>query len=203
MSRRVAKIVNFVALAAVMSAGAACGGSTGRGATRVPYSDPNAVGYLALCNRAGEVITSGSVNSVPFVWRAVSSEPAAKPYNNPFRTAILLAYQPQEGLEPTEWTGEQLTASTRYSNPSHPMAEATTRDQSLNWFLANYAPRWDGFVQLRLYLGTADEPEYSLNYPALNIQVIGRTWHVVDPRPLNCKAGIAESIESMLLPPKT
>jgi hypothetical protein len=179
----------------------ACGAVAG--ATSAPYTDPNAVGYIGLCNKAGHQITSGNVNTSPFVWRAVSSEPARPPYNNSYRTAILLAYQPQQGLASGEWTGAELSASSRYTNPAHPMAEMTPGDGSLEDFTSDYHPNWDGFVQLRIYLGTADEEAYSLQYPALNIQVTGDTWHVVGGRSVNCDTGSAESIESILLPKMT
>jgi len=172
----------------------ACGAVAG--ASSAPYTDANAVGYIGLCNEAGHQITSGNVNTTPFAWRAVSSEPAHAPYNNSYRTAILLAYQPQQGLSPGEWSGAELTASSRYTNPAHPMAEATSGDDSLEDFIG-------GFVELRMYLGTADEEVYSLHYPALDIQVTGDTWHAVGGHSVNCDAGSAESIESILLPKTT
>jgi hypothetical protein len=83
------------------------------------------------------------------------------------------------------------------------MAEATTRDDSLEDFIGDYHPTWDGFVELRMYLGTADEQAYSYHYPALDIQVTGDTWHAVGGGPVNCDAGSAESIETILLPKST
>ena len=136
-------------------------------ATAVPYTDPNAVGYIGLCNQAGQQITSGSINTTPFAWRAVSTQPAQAPYNNAGRTATLYGYQPHQGLLPGEWSGEQLTSSARYSNPANPMAAATDGDDSLEDLVQDFPPRWDGFFQLRIYLSTADEQAYDLHYPAL------------------------------------
>jgi len=169
--------------------------------TTVPYTDPNAVGYIGLCNQAGQQITSGSITTTPFVWRAVSSQAAQAPYNNAGRTATLYGYQPQQGLLPGEWSGEQLTSSARYSNPANPMAAATDGDDSLEDFIQDYPPRWDGFFQLRIYLSTADEQAYDLHYPALNIQVTGDTWHAVGGGPVNCTSGTSESLETIVLPP--
>jgi hypothetical protein len=171
--------------------------------TAVPYTDPNVVGYIGLCNQAGQQITSGNINTVPLAWRAVSSVPAQAPYNNSSRTAILMAYQPIQVLAPGEWSGEQMTASSRYSNPANPMAAATDGDDSLAEFISDFPTKWDNFVQLRMYLGAADEQQYSVHYPALDIQVTGDTWQAVDGGPVNCASGTSESIESILLPSST
>jgi hypothetical protein len=179
----------------------ACGAAAS--ASSAPFTDPNAVGYIGLCNAAGQQITSGNVNTTPLASRAVSSEPAPAPYNNDYRTAILLAYQPQQGLSPGEWSGAELTASSRYTNPAHPMAEATGGDDSLEDFIGDFHPTWDGYVELRMYLGTYDAEVYSLQYPALDLQVTGDTWHAVGGGPVNCDAGSAESIETILLPKST
>ncbi len=79
----------------------------------VPYTDPDAAGYIGLCNQAGQQITGGNVDTAPFAWRAVSSQPAPAPYSGPTRTAILLAYQPLMGLASSDWSGDELTASAR------------------------------------------------------------------------------------------
>jgi len=173
---------------------------TAGGATTVPYTDPNAVGTIGLCNQAGQQVTSGSTTQAPFAWLAASTTPAQGTYRNVPRTAVLLAYQPRSGLAPGEWSGAELTASSRYTNPDVPMAAATSGDDSLADFMSNYHPVWDGFLQLRMYLGTADAPQYSLHYPALDIQVQGDTWHAVGGGPVNCTAGTSESIESIVLP---
>jgi len=172
-------------------------------ATTAPFTDPNAVGSIGLCNQAGQQVTSGSTTEAPFAWLAVSTTPAPAPYNNASRTAVLLAYQPQSGLPPGEWSGAELTASSRYTNPDVPMAAATSGDDSLADFMSNYHPRWDGFLQLRMYLGTADAAQYSLHYPSLDIQVQGDTWTTVGGGAVDCKAGSAESIESIVLPSTT
>ena len=181
----------------------ATGSTTSAFAASVPYRDPAAQGYLGICDQAGHQITSGSTATVPFAWRVVSSEPALTPYNNVYRTAILLAYQPINGLAPGSWSGEGLTASSRYSNPFHPMAAATLGDMSLASFVRDFPPHWNGLVELRLYLGTADKPTYSYRYPTLDIQVTGSTWHALDGGNVNCAAGTATSLETIVLPSST
>jgi hypothetical protein len=168
-----------------------------------PYKDPNVVGYIGLCDQAGHQITSGNITTTPLASLAVSTAPAQAPYNIASRTATLYAYQPQQGLAPGEWSGSQMAPSSRYTNPANPMAAATDRDYSLKDFVLQYPPKWDGFVQLRMYLGAADEEEYVLHYPALNLEVTGDTWSAVGGGPVNCTSGTAESLESIVMPTTT
>jgi len=181
---------------------ALAGGDAAAGSA-VPYTDPDAVGSIGLCNQAGQQITSGSVTAKPFAWRAVSTEPAPAPYNNAGRTATLVAYQPQQALPPGDWSGAQMTSSSSYTNPANPMAAATANDQSLQDIIDQYPPVWDGFLQLRMYLSTADKQAFTLHYPTLDIQVTGTTWRAVGGSPVNCASGTAVSIESVLLPSST
>lgn len=190
-------------LLAAPAAAVATAAGPARAATGVPYTDPAADGYLGLCNQAGQQVTSGSVNTTPFAWRAVSSVPAPSPYNNTGRTAVLDAFQPQQELPPGDWSGQQLTSSSRYSNPTNPMAAGTDGDGSLETFIQAFPPKWDGFIELRMYLGTDNEPAYQVKYPVLNLKVTGSTWHAVGGGTVNCSSGTAESIETMLLPPST
>lgn len=165
-----------------------------------PYTDPSAVGYIGLCNKAGQQITHGSINTKPFAWRAVSSHAAQAPYNEAGRTATLLAYQPRQGIPAGEWSGDELTASARYTNAAHPMVAATGGDDSLKDFIDEFHPAWDGLLQVRMYLGAPDNPIYSLTYPAIDIKVTGNTWQAVDGGKVACNSGKAESIETILLP---
>jgi hypothetical protein len=187
----------LVASASLTSAGAASA------ATTAPYSDSSSVGSLGLCDQAGHQITGGQLSATPLAWRYVSSVAAQAPYDGATRTAVAMAYQPRQGLLPQEWSGEQLTASSRYSNPSAPMAAATNADPSLADFLSDFPANWDGFVQLRLYLGAEGEPQYSVHYPSLDLQVTGTSWHVVGGGTVNCQAGTAESLETIVLPSTT
>jgi hypothetical protein len=196
--RRTAHLLAGTAVTLLVMAGTATAATPA-----VPYQDVNAIGSIGLCNQAGQQITSGSITDAPFAWRAVSTEPAPAPYNDAWRTATLFAYQPQQGLEPTEWSGEELTASSRYTNPSTPMAAATPKDESFQGFLSDYPLKWDGFVQLRIYLSTQNQPAYSLHYPTLDIWVNGDTWTAVGGAPVDCRSGSSESLETVVLPSST
>jgi hypothetical protein len=179
-------------------------GSVQAGALPVaPFTDPSVQGYIGLCNQSGQQITTGSLTDTPFVWRAVSSQPPVAPYNGSGRTAILVAYLPLQALPPGDWSGSQLTSSSRYTNPQIPMAQATSQDISLQGFVSAFPPQWDGFIQLRMFLGAPDQPAYQRHYPSLNIYVSGNTWTAVGGGPVNCNAGSAESLETVVLPTTT
>lgn len=188
--------------AALLSGGVVFAPSASAAGPSVPYTDSNAVGSIGLCDQQGHQISSGSVTTRPFAWRAVSNEPAPAPYNNAERTATLVVFQPQQALPAGDWSGMQMTSSSSYTNPANPMAAATGADQSLADVIAQYPPKWDGFLELRLYLSTANEQADNV-YPALNIRVTGNTWQAVGGSSVNCTSGTAESIESALLPQST
>jgi hypothetical protein len=173
---------------------------SGTAGTAVPYQDPAAKGSIALCSSSGQSITSGSVSSTPFVWKAVSTAAAVAPYNGDGATATLYAFQPRENVPAGEWSGSELTAASRYSNTAHPMTAATRLDGSLADFLQAYPATWNGYVQLRMYLGAPDHPINSVSYVATDLQVTGSTWRAVDPGSASCGGGTAQSVESVLLP---
>lgn len=197
MSQRVGAVLAIgVAGALALAAPAAAASSA------TPYRDPAASGTIGLCDRAGHQVTHGSTAAAPFAWRAVSSVAAPAGYAAG-GTATLMAYQPRRGVPSGDWSGDQLTSASRYSNPAHPTAAATRDDESLRGFLTEYAPQWDGLIELRLYLGAPNQPLYSLTYPSLNIQVTGDTWHVVGGASVPCDSGRSVSLESIVLSPTT
>jgi hypothetical protein len=178
--------------------------ATGAGAApAVPYTDTSALGYIGLCNQAGQQITTGSVSATPFVLRAVSSQAAPAGYNGANGTATLLAYLPVQSLPAGDWSGEQITASSVYTNPQSPMAEGTAQDVPLQDFLQDYPPQWDGFIQLRMYLDATNMEAYEVHYPVLNLEITGDTWTAVGGGPVNCNAGSARSLAAVLVPPTT
>jgi len=164
----------------------------------VPYQDPNAAGYIGLCNKDEQPVTSGSVYDQPFVWTAVSSVAAPSGYDRGM--AVLLAFQPVQALQPMYWSGDQLTGSSSFTNPAHPMAQATYADEPLIAFIGGYPPKWDGLIQLRMYYGGANLPNHQEPYAATNIRITGSNWAVVDGGTASCDAGSATSIETTVLP---
>jgi hypothetical protein len=162
-------------------------------AAAVPYTDAQSTGAITLFDRNGQQITHGSISAHPFVSRAVSSVRAPSPYDADGRKATLLAYQPRPGAAPTEWSGDTLTASTTYPDPAHPTATASARDFSLKDYLDTYPARWDGLVQLRLYLGAPNQPTLTRTYATTDIRVDGDTWSVVRAGTAGSAAGGASA----------
>jgi hypothetical protein len=153
-------------------------GSPAHAAGRVPYHDKYAAGTITLCDKNLQPITSGSVNDLPFVWRAVGSVAAPAPYNDGSGAAILYAFLPRKGVDPGQWDGELLTGSTIYHNPQHPMAQATPADWMLRYFSDDYIPKWNGYIELRLYY-QHQGAQQSTAYAAADIQLTGQTWRLV------------------------
>ena len=161
----------------------------------VPYSDYSAQGLITLCDRAGHPVTTGQITDKPFVWRAVSSQPASAAYSGHGQTATLLAYQPRPHAYPPQWSGDTLTSSSTYTNPAAPMAQATRLDFTLQDFLHEFPPMMNGFIQLRIYLGIPGKETLTTTYPSADIQVTGSTWTLVDGGHSGCTAGSATASE--------
>jgi hypothetical protein len=159
----------------------------------LPYSDSSASGYIGLCDKAGKPIRQGRVHDVPFVWQAVSSSPALPPYDAYLRTATLYAYVPKPGYPPQDWIGEQITASTFYTNPAHPMVQASDGDGPVLKNLITGASLWEGLVQLRLFWSVPSEGAHTTTYPTTDIQVKGDRWTVVRGGDVACNSGSAST----------
>jgi hypothetical protein len=173
-------------------------GPTSSSAASVPFTDPNSTGSITLCDVQGHEVTSGNINTVPFVWRAVGSTPAKSPYNATGRTAMLYATQPVQQITPDTWYGEALTASGKYTNAAHPMAAATPADMSLASYLSDYPTKWDGLVQLRIFLGAPQQAGYTASYDSATIKVDGDQWTLLQGGGGSCSSGTAVSAEMVL-----
>lgn len=173
--------------------------STAAWADAPPYTDPASTGRLTLCDTAGHSVTSGNIHTKPFVWRAVGSAPGTGPYRSEAgRTAALYGYQPKSDTPPDEWNGEYLTASSAYSNSALPMAGATAADPSLADLLSDYPPRWNGLVQLRMFLGAPRQATKTDTYNSATIRVSGDRWTLLDGGNAPCNSGTAQSAELVL-----
>jgi len=168
-------------------------------AVTVPYTDPNSSGTIGLCDKNGHTITSGRITDNPFAWTAVSSTPAPAGFRGTEHKAVLAAFLPMQGLDPGNWSGKYLTANSLYTNLSHPMAAATVADGPLSWFVAAFPPRWNGLVQLRMYLSAYNAGIENSSYPTTDIRVTGKTWTVVRGGTGSCTVGKAVSLETVKL----
>ncbi len=141
------------------------------------YTDPKAQGTITLYDAAGHVVTSGSILDKPFVAKAVQSDAAPAPYNVAGAKATLLAYQPRQGAPADQWSGDTLTGAYAFPDPARPSVVAQPDDFTLEDFLDEFPARWDGRVQLRIYLSAPDQPVRNSAYAVANLVVSGGTWH--------------------------
>ncbi len=170
-------------------------------ANPVPYTDFAAKGSVGLCDRAGSPVTSGKVTDKPFAWLAVSSMPAPPGYGGTGRKATLVIYQPRPNTYPNQWSGDSMTSSSPYTNPRYPMAAASAEDFSLQDYINEFPPRWNGLLQLRIYYGIPQKSTWTETYAATDIQVTGSNWRVVRGASVPCGKGSAKPNEPFHLAP--
>jgi hypothetical protein len=173
--------------------------------TPLPYTDPAAAGSITLCDASGRPLTHGLVATAPFVASAHTDLAAPTAYAVDRATALLYAYQPRQGVDPSAWSGREIGAGSDYTDPSHPTVVLTAADEALRSVTSDYPPQWDGLLQLRVYLGAPGQSVYRARYAALAIRVSGdgTTWDAVDPGTTPCSTGTAVPEEAILGLPTT
>lgn len=200
LARRTRAATSLASLTlAAMSVALPFAGASGSG---VPFNDTNVRGFLTFCGRDGQAITSGSLDTRPFAWKTLSSAPAPAGYRTSIARATLYVYQPIQFVDPGDWSGAQLTGSSSYANPEHPVAQATNDDEALLGFTQAYPSHWDGLVEVRMYFSSSKLGQYSTTYPAAIIRVTGSSWTLVKGGGSSCSAGQGVSDETNLLPKK-
>lgn len=188
-----------VALAALLILGSAANPAAAAG---LPFTDPNAVSSIGLCDNHGNPITSGSLDSHAFVPAAAASSPAPEGYaSGQGAKATLYAFQPRKGVDPGEWSGFQLTGGSIFSDSQHPLVAGTNLDPSLRDFMSAYPLRWDGLLQLRIYYTAPNRVVSRRTYPAAVLRVSGGSWTLVQgSTALKCDLSKVVSGERVLLP---
>lgn len=186
-------LVGATALLAIAPSGLASAAS----GPSVP-TDARAHGFVALCGPDGNPVTGGSLDTTPFVWTAISSQPPSAAYTGPGRNADLTIYQERPGVDPADWSGDQLTADTRYADPAYPTAQATRKDISLRVITHEFPPEGRGLYQLRMNYGRLGYGIDPGAYAASTIAVTGDTWHVVAGGTIACSHGRGTSSEVTL-----
>ena len=164
-------------------------------ASSVPFSDPNAKGYIGFCDANNNNITSGDIGAAPFVWKAVSSTQPPKDYLGKGQNAVLDIFQPRDGVDPGDWSGDSLTAASFYDTSSLPTVQSTTADEPLSDFMRAYPTKLEGLYQLRIYYGKVPSGLYSQTYPATVIEIKGSRWSVVQGGNVSCASATATSDE--------
>ncbi len=190
--RPVARVLSFAAVAAFAFSAAA----TSASATAALPTDPAAHGYIGLCDEAGNNVTGGSIDSKPFVWKAVASQAPPAAYQGTGENAILNIYQPRPGVQPAEWSGNSLTAASFYKGKVATV-QSTYADSSLKEFMQLFPPMMDGLYELRMYFGKASYGLYSATYPATTIRVSGDRWQLVSGGAVKCGSAKAVSNEQL------
>jgi hypothetical protein len=168
----------------------------------VPFNDASIHGTLTFCSRTGQPMTSGSLTTAPFAWKTVSSVPAPAGYQNQDSRATLYAYQPIQFVDPGDWSGEQLTGSSSYTNVDHPVDQATNADQPLLGFTQAYPAHWQGLIEIRMFFSRVNYPAYTTTYPAAILRISANSWTMVQGGGSSCGLGQGKSDESKLLPKK-
>lgn len=197
---RTATIVTAAVIVAALVGVSGTVGDTAWADSSLPYTTPQATGGITLCDTNGKLLTHGTVADKPFIWRAIGDTKAPAAYSAKGATATLFGYQPRQNVAAGQWSGEALTGSARFTNPTHPTAAATPADLSLADFISDYPPQWDGLLQVRIYLGAPNQAVYSRTYDETDIQVSGSTWQVIKGGKASCTDGDAVSDETLLLP---
>jgi len=197
--RRLSRAAGLAVLAAIPLAGLLLAPAA-EAANGLPYTDPRSQGSITLCDASGHAITSGNIHDRPtFAW-VVSSQAAPPAYGVKTGKATVYAYQPRAQVNPADWSGQQISGSSLYNNPAHPMAQVTTGDKPIGDFVAAYPPQWDGLIQLRIYLTVPNHLAYQVRYPTTDLKITGSVFTVVDPGNTPCTVGRAVSSEHLLLP---
>jgi hypothetical protein len=191
-----------LALAAASATAPFASASVTGSSFKVPFKDEYAQGWLTFCNRNDQAITSGSLYTVPFAWKTISSVAPPAGYRNANARATLYAYQPIQYVDPGDWSGSELTAASEFSNPNHPVAQATNGDQPLIGFTQAYPPHWDGLVEMRMMYTAVNKPQLQQPYAMAVLKISGSKWTLVEGGGGSCSQGQGLSMETVSLPKK-
>jgi hypothetical protein len=196
-----------IALAALALAGLAtcapvASAAVSGAAFKVPFTDPAIHGWITFCSRSDKPVTSGSLDTVPFAWKAISSVAPPAGYGGSTGRVALWAYQPIQYVDPGDWSGSLLTAASAFSNPAHPVVQATNADVPLIGFTQAYPPHWDGLVEMRMMYTAKNMAQIQTPYAAAILRISGSKWTLVEGGGGSCSAGRGLSMETLALSKK-
>ena len=153
----------------------------------VPYDDPQSAGLLTLCSEDGKAVTRGKVDDRPFAGAVIGETALPSDQDPQGAVATLFAYQPRKGIAAGEFSGTPLTAAGVLVDPDRPAVAVTGDVWSVGDFVTAYPADDDGFVQLRLYLGTAQAGTLTEgSYDTADLRVDGDTWELVRGGDASC-----------------
>ncbi len=152
-----------------------------------PYDDARSAGSITLCSADGKAVTGGKVDDQPFADVALGETALPSNQEPTGAVATLYAYQPREGVATSEFSGTAITAASEFADPKRPAALVEENAWSIGDFVTAFPADYDGYVQLRLYLGTpaagtlSDEP-----YDTADLRVDGDDWELVRGGTASC-----------------
>ena len=153
----------------------------------VPYDDPQAAGLLTLCSADGKAVTEGSVDDRPFADVVLGQTALPSGVDPTGAVASLFAYQPRVGIEASEFSGSPLTAAGGFADPDRPAVGVTEEVWSIADFVTAFPATDDGYVQLRLYLGTPEAGTLTESpYDTADLRVDGDRWELVRGGTASC-----------------
>ena len=180
-------VVPVLVVVAVLVAAVAYWQTRAAGVT-VPYDDPQAAGGITLCSD-GKPVTEGRVDDTPFAAVVLGETAIPSDLDTAGAVGTLYAYQPREGVAASEFSGTAITAAGVLADPSRPAVDVTSDSWSIGDFVTAYPADLEGYVQLRLYLGTpaagtlSDHP-----YDTADLRVDGDRWELVRGGSAACSA---------------
>jgi hypothetical protein len=155
--------------------------------TTVPYDDAQSAGLLTLCSADGKAVTEGSVDDQPFAATVLGETALPSNLDPTGAVATLFAYQPREGVGTSEFSGNALTAAAGLADPGRPAARVEDTAWSIGDFVTAFPATYDGYVQLRLYLGTPEAGTLSDQpYDTADLRVDGDRWELVRGGTASC-----------------
>jgi hypothetical protein len=187
--KRILTSVAAATVAAVASGGLLAGLATSAQAAGAPPWEPDAssVGGLIFYNAAGHAVTSGSTKDSPIA----AYVEGAKVIRSGDTTATLEGYLPVSGEDPGQWSGEALSASTKYPNSGAPgalgsaglpVATGAAGDLSVADLASNFPTTskagYTNVYQIRLVTSGPQE-SVTPQYDSADIAISGSTWSVV------------------------
>ena len=185
-SSRLTKVRLLVLAVVVGVAGLVVWRVVGQDAT-VPYDDPQSTGLITLCSADGEPVTEGSVEDRPFADFAVGETALPSELDPTGAVASLFAYQPRETIAADEFSGTTLTAAQELADPGRPAVRVTEDVWSVDDFVTAFPASYDGYVQLRIYLGTPAAGTLTENaYDTADLRVDGDRWELVRGGSASC-----------------
>ena len=168
-----------IATGVVILAGIAFWRISGPDAT-VPYDDPQSAGLLTLCSEDGKAVTEGKVSDQPFADVVLGETALPSELDPAGAVATLFAYQPRAGVAAGEFSGAPLTAAGPIADSEQPGAVVTEDVWTVADFVTAFPADLDGYVQLRLILGTPDAGTLTENpYDTADLRVDGDRWELI------------------------